>query len=192
MRITDVSKLRGPLGELHDQLFGESGEERLAELNLWLKGVVMNLLKFVSQVSVSATKRFIAKDHLKAANVGWTGDNFKRLFLNKIETNVEGATLAAHILTKSSLDAPILAELGSRAETKLAYLFQLLVMQVNGQSGVLLTNGYANIFYVRDDEGNLWAVDALWRSGCGYWDVEAFSVGLPFRWDAGDQVFSRK
>ena len=39
MKITDVSKLRGPLGELHDQILGENGEERLAELNLWLKRV---------------------------------------------------------------------------------------------------------------------------------------------------------
>ena len=32
MKITDVSKLRGPLGELHDQILGENGEERLAVL----------------------------------------------------------------------------------------------------------------------------------------------------------------
>ena len=45
MRITDVSKLKGPLGELHDQLFGDNGEERLAGLNLWLKGVMTSTFK---------------------------------------------------------------------------------------------------------------------------------------------------
>ncbi len=46
MKITDVSKLKGPLTELNNQLFGENGEERLAELNLWLKRVTPEVKKF--------------------------------------------------------------------------------------------------------------------------------------------------
>lgn len=37
MRITDVSKFRGPLIEVHNQLFGPNGEEFLNRLNLLLK-----------------------------------------------------------------------------------------------------------------------------------------------------------
>ncbi len=44
MKISDVSKLRGPLGELMNQLLGQNGEERLAELNLWLKRVGVGIL----------------------------------------------------------------------------------------------------------------------------------------------------
>ena len=88
MRITDVSKMRGPLNELNDQLFGDNGEERLAEFNLWLKVVVANLLKFVSEVSVGPVEKFrvavadalgtegVNKDGVR---IGFLGDNFKRI-----------------------------------------------------------------------------------------------------------------
>jgi len=62
---------------------------------------------------------------------------------------------------------------------------------VHSEQGILLTNGYANIFYVRGTDGNLWAVLARWCSGLGYWRVEAGSVGGPGVWHAGRQFLSR-
>jgi predicted metal-dependent peptidase len=92
-------------------------------------------------------------------------------------------------LKKNSLDKPILAELGDKAETTLSAIWELLTKQPNGESGVLLTNGYANIFYVRDAKGVLWAVGARWSSGG--WYVCASSVEGPGGWNEGSQVFSR-
>ena len=138
----------------------------------------------------SAAKKFVLADHVKPANIGWMGENFKRLFLRKVEEDVPKATLTVSKLTNASLDAPILTELGDRAESKLAWLFELIEKQSKGEDGILLTNGYANIFYVLDADGNLWAVYAYWYSDCRDWSVEAYSVERPDRWNAGNQVFS--
>ena len=153
--------------------------------------VVGGLLRKLTAVQVKGATRFVAKDHLTDTNVGWTGGNFKAHFLDKVEENVGDANVAVQCLEQSSLDAPILAELGERAEIKLAHLFNLLTKQSNGQEGTLLVNGYANIAYIRDAEGTLWAVDAGWDSGSGDWYVEAYSVEDPDRWDAGRQILAR-
>jgi len=68
-------------------------------------------------------------------------------------------------------------------------MFALMAEQGNGEDGILLTNGYANIFYIRDIKGVFWAVDCDW-SGDG-WSVDASSVGSPSGWGGGNQVFSR-
>lgn len=162
-------------------------------LTLVVKG--SDLLKQVTTVAVRAVKKFSAQNTFGAAKpaikLWYLGDNFKQYFLGKVEKNVPAITLAAHQLTKASVDAPVLAELGDRAETSLAHLWELLTKQANGEAGVLLTNGYANIFYIKDADGTLWAVLAFWHAGRG-WRVSARSVGDPRRWRAGRQVFSRK
>lgn len=45
--------------------------------------------------------------------------------------------------------------------------------------------------YIRDSKDVLWAVDAHWDAGDG-WYVFAYSVEDPYRWVAGGQVFSRR
>lgn len=115
---------------------------------------VSDLLKRVSTVSVRATNRFVASDHIQSANIGYMSDNFKRLFLNKVEENILDAELVVSELKKASLDAPIMTELGERKKIALAHFFELLEKQSKGQAGLLLTNGYAIIGYVQDDEGN--------------------------------------
>ena len=92
-------------------------------------------------------------------------------------------------LTRSSLDAPILEELGDKAEASLSQMYALMARQANGQEGVLLTNGWANIFYVRDINGELRAVRVRW-DGRG-WFVDAYSVTYPNGWYDGNRVFSR-
>ena len=150
-----------------------------------------NLLKRVTTMSVSGPKKFVVSEHLKEANVGWMGDNFNRVFLNFVEENVPDATLAVSRLERNSPDASILTELGDKAKTKLAHLFQLMEKQSKGEEGVLFVNGYVNIVYVEDDNGTVWAVGAYWNPDHGYWLVSALSVEVPYVWDAGDQVLSR-
>jgi len=196
MRITDVSKLKGPLGELNNQLFGNNGEEFLVALNLWLKKVVIKLLKFVTTVSAPAVSCFVACEVFGPNNPDgirfyiWKG--FKTNFLDKIEEDIPATSLAVYTLSQISPDGPIIDELGgSKAETTLAHLYQLVRGQANGQAGLLLTNGYANVFYVRDVEGKLRAVSVYWYSICREWYVRADSVAGPDGWDAGSQVVSQ-
>jgi hypothetical protein len=89
------------------------------------------------------------------------------------------------------VDGPIIAELGGeeKSETTLSEMFSLMEKQGKGEDGVLLNNGYANIFYIRDLAGVLRAVGVRW--GGGGWGVGADSVGGPDRWDGGYRVFSR-
>lgn len=155
--------------------------------------VMAKLLKLASTVQVSGATKFVAANHFtvrksSGIQIAWLNENFKLLFLGKIEKNVEPATLNLYWLAGESLDAPILAELGERAETSLAHLVELLKKQPNGESGSLLTDGYANIFYIRGTDGNLWPVFARWRSAG--WCVHACSVEYPW-WRGGRQVCAR-
>jgi len=77
----------------------------------------------------------------------------------------------------------------AKAETTLFEMYQLLKKQASGGEGELLTNGYANIFYIKDMSGVLRAVSGNW--GDGGWRVYAIAVEDPGDWDAGYRVFSR-
>lgn len=187
-RVT-LCEVRGLLVDTIEKLSGEDGAEWAERLKSTLRKD--DLLRRITEVAVSATKKFIAKDHIKSVNVGYMNDNFK-LFLNKIEEDVPNAELVISELKKASLDAPIMTELGSKKRIFLAHFFELLEHQSKGQAGPLLTNGYAIVGYVQDDEGNFWAVDARWDSIYRCWCVYAYSVDSPAEWRAGYRVLSCK
>jgi len=158
-----------------------------------------SILEFVGTVKVpETTGKFVAKDHFvvdmsdKAKVKIWSlGSNFEKWFLDKVEEPISETVLGYHNLRKSSVDGPIINELGGeeKAEIILTEIFALMERQSNGEKGDLLTNGYANIFYIRDTAGVLRAVYCYWY-GFG-WSVHAYSVGFPLGWVAGVQVFSR-
>lgn len=183
----------GPLNQLIVNLGGEQSEEWENELKKFLRKEScwtaqensVKILKSVTSVTVPGTSRFSAADHFKHGEVVdgvkcYLWDNFKARFGEKIEENVEGCEIRVHTLLQDARDLPIRAEIGEeREETKLAHLWNMLKLQNKGQKGALLTNGYANIFYIRDTEGSLWAVSARW-SGVG-WRLDARSVERPSR-----------
>jgi hypothetical protein len=142
-----------------------------------------------------ASKKFVLDTSRKAkVRISYLGDNFTAWFLSgngKVEDLISEQTLRCHKLRKFSIDGPIITELGgeAKAETTLSEMFSLMEKQKNGESGVLLNNGYANIFYVRDIAGALRAVCVGWNDGG--WNVHARSVESPHVWHGGFQVFSR-
>lgn len=161
-----------------------------------------SILKFVNEVVVSATVgKFVASEVLGCditpnalVKISGFGSNFTDWFLSgngKIEEPITRQVLRSMKLLKSSVDGPIIAELGgeAEAETTLTELYALMKLQANGQKGALLNNGWWNIFYIKDQTGVLRAVDVGW-SGDG-WSVGASSVGGPRVWSGGGQVFSR-
>lgn len=153
------------------------------------------LLELVGTVDVPATTNtIVVKDHIvniRKKRKVYTWDDFEKWFLGKKIEPISKSELHYHKLRKGSVDGPIIAELGGKekAETTLAEMFTLMEMQANGEEGVLLTNGYANIFYIRDIKGVLRAVCCDW--GGGGWRLGANSVEHPLEWNAGCQVFSR-
>jgi hypothetical protein len=135
-----------------------------------------------------------AKDCFKKGNSDGVkfsgfGSNFTSNFLKKVEDGVPKGELKAHKLLCGSKDPAIITALGDSHETYLGDLYCLLTQQHEGEDGLLLTNGYANIFYIRDAEGILWAVNAGWNGGG--WRVGANSIDNPDGWNADRQVFSR-
>lgn len=206
-----LRKFRGLLHQLEVNILGDEGDTWEAELKKFLrkepcwvkatktatKAAVTKLLEFVTTVKVTAVEKFIAADKFKAGQTidgvkycPSFGDNFTKYVLPKVEENVGAADLRVHKLLRDSKDLGIRAEIGEdKEETSLAHLHQCLKQQGNGEEGVLLTNGWANIFYIRDTEENLWAVDAYWYDDG--WRLYARSVEFPFAWVAGYQVFSR-
>jgi hypothetical protein len=158
------------------------------------KPATPKLLELVSTVPTVAAQKFKASDFFtvgtkNGVRIGYVSDNFKARFGKKVEEDVPAGNVNAHNLLQASLDPPIITELGDKHETSLSEVSQLMTAQGNGENGTLLTNGYANIFYVRDTEGTLWAVHVSWHSDG--WNVYADSVENPGEWNAGIQVLSR-
>lgn len=162
--------------------------------------VSSKLLEPVTNVSLSAVPTFSATEHFLADGKApsgvklYLGDNFSQAFLSgggKVETDVPEVSLRIHKLRMNSLDAPIIAELGGEqvVEVALAHVWKMIEVQGQGQQGYLHTNGYANIFYVRDIQGTLWAV-RCWNSANDTWHVQAYPVTGPGIWFADGQVFS--
>ncbi len=157
------------------------------------------ILNFVKTVTIPATtEKFVAGRNFLLKQDGgicsYLGDNFRSWFLEgdgKTEEPHAETVLRCHKFRQNSVDGPVIAELGGEtvSETTLAEMLALLKKQANGQKGALMTSGYANIFYVRDQFGILRAVGAYWDDGG--WSVYASAVSSPDAWYAGSQGFSR-
>ena len=162
---------------------------------------ILQLLEPVGTIDIPATtEKFVAKNHFGVditeeaeIKISYLGDNFRFWFLNKSEEPFPGSTLRYQTLKKGSVDGPIIAEIEldgkAKAEITLTELRLLLKKQPKGENGVLLTDGYANIFYIRDIDAVLRAVFVRW-DGPG-WYLYAYSVEYPAEWTAGIRVFSR-
>jgi hypothetical protein len=158
------------------------------------------LLELATTVAVQGARHFDAQEHLKAdgpkatVKIAFVWDAFAVNLLPKVERGVPAARLRVHRLTRGSADAQIITELSGAHETYLADLQAMLGGQPNGEEGPLLTNGSANIFYIRAHDGSLWAVYAHWFVGRAGWYINAYSVenpGRQNRWNGGRQIVSR-
>ena len=148
------------------------------------KVVVNSILTFVHSLHLAAQSAVTTNDqYFEEAGVKWTGSNFKAQFLGLEVAATGGAALAVRKLEEDSLDAPILAELGDKAEISVSQFRAFLAANRESKEWF--------IFYLRGKDGELWAVYADWYSGSGGWYVYADSVAGPDRWDAGLRVVSR-
>jgi len=114
---------------------------------------------------------------------------FKSRFFEKREKAAEEVTYRKYRLMAVSEDGPIIAELGgaSKVEGTVTAALWLLQRQGSGGPGFLQTNGYANIFYVRDEKGVLCAVRVGWAEDG--WVLDAIPVQDPLAWNGNHVVF---
>jgi len=193
-----VGQLNAMVKKLIEQV-GKKGPDLLLQGKLKIEVVKESILNWLDITTTSATtEKFVAKDKFikdskEIKFYGFYG-SFEEDFLvgnGKTEEPLSEQELRYGNLTKNSVDSPIIEELGgeAKAETTLTELHNLLRKQGNGEEGDLLTSGYSNIFYTRNTNGVLRAVNVYWDDAG--WGVRAYSVESPYDWDAGDRVFSR-
>ncbi len=70
MNKVDVSEMKGPLGELMDQIGGQNGRARFNEFNLWLKGIVLSALEALIDLSVPCKLPFDGAERVSPAKSG--------------------------------------------------------------------------------------------------------------------------
>ncbi len=195
---------RGQDEALLNILGGQEVAEKIIarKVKVIIQEIEETLLELISSVHISATtNKFIARDKfvvntksVAPVKISAVWDNFTKWFLSsdgKTEDPIQEQTLRCTRLRKSSADGPIIVELGgeAKAEITLTEIYGLMAKQPNGEDGALLTNGHANIFYAKDQNGVLRTVGVSWYDDG--WDVDASLVEDPFTWLAGRQVFSR-
>lgn len=180
-----------------------SEEDFLAQVLAVLRGEAKiernKLLKFISTITLPATTAlFIASENFVVSTgngakvkISYVSDIFKKQFFGKKEKKRGKINLRYGDLTRSSKDDGTISELGGKkkAETLLQDVYALLAQQPKGEEGSLLTDGKANIFYVLNNAGLLFAVGAYW--GGGGWNLYAYSVVNPSACYVGFRVFSR-
>lgn len=151
------------------------------------------LLKPVTQAIVPArTKSFSAAAFYQTSTGLYVSGTFAdRLDLNARQT-VDSAPerpYVASLLKANAYDTDIRKELSEEHLSTLEDIASLIEAQPDGKSGLLLNNGYANIFYVEGKNGEVFAVDVRWysllRRRWGVSDWELDEVG---DWPAGHQV----
>lgn len=170
----DVKRMSG--GDLLTKLLPAVRER--AEVVIKLILAHLRTFRVIAQPAITTSE-----EYFKEAGVNWMGDNFKAQFLGLEISATDEDELAVHNLEEASLDAPILAELGAKAEISVSQFRAFLA--ANRESSEWF------IFYLRGRDGNLWAVHAAWNSDNRCWSVGADSVGRPGRWAVGDRVCSR-
>ncbi len=150
----------------------------------------LRLLRPTAKCRFAVEETFFGKT---AVRIDHRGDSFTAGFRSIVEEPVLEATLVPFDLNQAASDGAIIADLGGedRAEVALSQVWRLLERQPNGEEGVLLTSGYANIFYVRDIAGALRVVTAVWVALKNGWQVYANSLqGRPRFLDGAWRVFS--
>lgn len=148
------------------------------------KVVVSSILTLLRTVSIAVQPAATtSKEYFEQAGVKSMGQNFQNQFLGLEIAATPETELAVRKLEESSLDAPIMSELGEKAETSTSQFRAFLDANRGSQEWF--------IFYLRGKDGNLWAVYAYWDGRLEGWHVEAHSVEYSRRWYAGYRVVSR-
>lgn len=141
------------------------------------------------------TEKFVARDKFVTKNgrvkICWLGENFMRYFLDKVEEPSSEATLCYRELPGSKISRQIItneSDFEEKKETTLAEIFSLMEKQKKGENGDLLTDGSANIFYVRDINNALRGIDVYWEHGG--WNLRSLSITHKSKWSVDRRIFS--
>ncbi len=179
-------------------IFKAGVRTRVAAVTKKVDKTVAKILELVNdEIRIPALQEaFGMKDHFQVdtsltakVKISFVSDSVRDEFGSQVVVPRDGYAVSARRLLKRSADRPILTELRPVYKTDMPAVKSLMAQQPNGEPGVLLTDGQANIFYVEKSAGVLRAVRVRWSDDG--WDVRSSSVKYPGEWNAGSQVFSR-
>ena len=118
-------------------------------------------------------------------NIGYISQLFKDIFGDMDVKIPKKLKLEVKVLDKPMTDQKIFDEWQPKESTLGEFAWALK------NEPRMLKNGYASIFYVRDNRNTLWAVYAGWRPRCGGWGVNVSSVAYLSGWGGGGRVLSQ-
>lgn len=155
-------------------------------------------LKFVGKVSIKVTKPINLDEFFSGRDGLRIDGDFKELFVATDATfTPKEYFLTKYIITKDALDSEARTELPPdhvfEAEDFSLLLATMLYRQWEGTSGYLITNGYANVFYVRSkNKKKIFIVYVFygsvgWSSVDKTWNVSLWS--LNDNWWRAENVF---
>ncbi|MBT3690131.1 hypothetical protein HOE31_04680 [bacterium] len=147
-------------------------------IEVWQK---FELLKFIGKVKIKSTEGFTAKycfvaDITDSAIVKISNiKTFIRQFSSKVEPAVKEVELSYYELTDNATDEQIIKNLGGKAKAKITLyqLWELLLLQPNGEEGALLVDRY-NLLFIEDANNVIYLIRLYWDSYG--WDLDAISM----------------
>ncbi|MEI7749555.1 MAG: hypothetical protein WCJ25_00970 [Candidatus Moraniibacteriota bacterium] len=163
-----------------------------------------NLLKPVSCATVpKRTESFTAERWYQGRKGLYVSGSFAYCFdlrARKLVTSAPERLYVASLLKANAYDRDIRKELPENHLSTLEDIAALIEAQPDGKSGILLTNGYMNIFYVEGKNGKVFAVSAYWCTDVRAWRVDDWMLDMfcdgnwnadhfgDWNWYAGHQV----
>ncbi len=146
-----------------------------------------NVLSCVGELTVGPLQtKFVRREFFRTRSGLYLWNDMERVLsvTHDADSPQPVKTLQYHDLGKNAHDRDIKAQLPEKQEVELWQVAWLIERQKDGEEGVLLTNGYANIFYVAG-----FAVGVGWNAGNREWVVSVWKLGGD-DWRRGDRVFS--
>lgn len=158
-----------------------------------VKKAVAVLALIATATASAVTERMDPNDFFQDCPGLYIFDDFKIRVLPALRPfdSAPKADFSVSRLKQAANDTKIRKELSENHLAEWYHIATLITQQKNGEEGVLLTNGYANIFYMLGVNGEVFAVSVRWLSHVREWRVRAWQLGGRGRWFADYQVFSR-
>ena len=167
----------------------------------WMGRVLKGSLNHIEvskaiQSIINRGQMFNPRSLFKTCTGLWVSDSFTSRILPHVDPmpyrgheGVTSSQLARNMYDKEIIDEMLggMEEVRSHAFT-LDQIAEMIGSQPNGEDGMLLNNGYANIFYVLVN-GGLFVVCVDWISGYRLGYVVAWHLDGYGHWNAGNRVF---
>lgn len=165
-----------------------------AQLGVLRKHIeAVNVLSKRGHADILVGKKRVPKTFFKTRKGLWVWDGFRESIAARAEA-IDAPTnfgVDFHEITapNGATDASIETALGDDhlfdENTLCAIIAEMISVQEGGKEGLLLNNGYANLFYTSG-----LVVRVRWRAEGGKWDVDSWHRGGGGGWDRGRRVFA--